>query len=1691
MATVTTVIAGPLWKLGDVRWMRRWFVLTSDCQLSYFDNAEVDRPRHPPINVQGASIHQPGPLWQEKEHAFRLIGEMAFYILAAETSEDYDRWVNALASCGVAHYQQMLPPISTRGALVTTNAYAISATVGTDRRVSAVATATATATATASAATAATATAASAVAASAAAASAGAPSAGAPSATPTAELSARVRLVDLYLDGAPGSAVLRGGRALSGKFAAAQVGHDGWVYAIPEDASCIFRFDPMQVERGAELEAMSERPCVRAEIVHTFDGSNAVEHQKFGSAAVLAPDGCLYCPPGRLHRVLRVDTKANVRAGERCRFIGESFGLTDSCKWLGACLGSDGCIYCVPFDHDRVLMIDPLTQETTLIGPTLKGLGKWEGAANGPDGCIWAVCYAARRLLKISPTTQAVELVGPEVPTWSSTRARNGADFVGVEMGADGLLYAAPAGAVRWLRVHPAEVDNLPRLAYDVGARTTSMTSGSWVEANVLEFGSGLNAQGTKWGSTVRAEDGKMYALPSGATKVMTLDPPTHKIQTVGPALGGSAELLKFKGAVSAPDGRVWGLPCRATGDSLLLIEPPGTDGRDPSAYWSRRASFAFSAVAKHATRLPRPVDASTRAQWLAPLLLPIPSLLSELVQRLEASQLELAEWLALLRLPGTRSKLLTESSAPLIEWLLRVVSSAQPGPAIAYFEALGEAIRVDEPLDLDPSLAEFETQTSAELQRILHEEVVPAMMSQRARKKASRLDAAAPVNFLSGVEVRSGYVHALDGTLVCRVGHGRSLTFTRIHVPSPGEYVVEFHYANGDNSRDAYVSLNEGPEELISFPRTGNPKAQKSIIIGIHRVTLTFSKARENTLRIGHPDENAPDFDAIVVREPSSVEEEPIASDGRFSTPGGVRGLLSEDWIADFVNGELQLVNHRHRLDERARPEGPPVIVKTPTWCVVPGWCGHGAQFQYCKERDCWEEETLYNSMNSNRPLLTTQRTGLGGVNALGAVVGGVGSVVGGVVGGVGGVVGGVLDAAPFYRPTVWTRVGAKPTASSASERIRERIAERRNARASKRGGKRDGGSNGDGSVGGGANLARLRERKQAIERVLFGRLRRGVPVLDFLASFGGVAAGSSAAGGGGGEAGGRSASSHLRAAGLAVVLTDTPSRAATGGGADVDAGMGAGVGSGVVVPTLTTASPEEAVDAGAAQEEVSSAPSAHKFKPPLSTIVAAVLDMPSVAKRAELVSLPAVQQILVQHMALDYVDNTWLVRRLSGAGAGGQRSQQAAIFFIEQVSEAPMTRVQRHALEAKAIALDGLVPATLALSASDTERLVRADLFVAVLDAKLTRPLSMAVLLLDGVGILALLAITTPLWPRVLRYDGPLGPLDSALVVTVGALSGVRLLRELLQAFSMHHLGEHAAQIQGVLTPADLPDAPEPPSKSLSALAWLSDFQNLLGLLLVGALALTAKMATQPVRIEHEYLAPLAAVTQGLLYLELLKFVKVINQKFATYVLCLVQIALDIRSFLVIMLLVMLAFGNMFYILAYRGRLGQPFEADGGSARPLVRADEGVEDVVVGEDDVDVAFVSVSETLISVYRLMIGDFEREWFQTPFLVGLFLAYTFIVMIMLLNILIAVVSDSYDYAHSRLRQAYRACMRSPRRPASPQVRLRHRPIPCSLSARSPRSRGGARGNLRTSPIARRPCPRRRELPTARGRARAT
>ena len=121
----------------------------------------------------------------------------------------------------------------------------------------------------------------------------------------------------------------------------------------------------------------------------------------------------------------------------------------------------------------------------------------------------------------------------------------------------------------------------------------------------------------------------------------------------------------------------------------------------------------------------------------------------------------------------------------------------------------------------------------------------------------------------------------------------------------------------------------------------------------------------------------------------------------------------------------------------------------------------------------------------------------------------------------------------------------------------------------------------------------------------------------------------------------------------------------------------------------------------------------------------------------------------------------------------------------------------------------------------------------------------------------------------------------------------------------------------------------------------------------------------------------------------------------------LALLQIANDIRSFLVILLMVMFGFGSMFFLAS------MPPPADGRRLDEDADAPSGEAD---DEAEIGDAFGAPVETIVSVYRLMLGDFDREWFPRPLTLVMFLAYTFIANIMMLNVLIAVVSDSYANA---------------------------------------------------------------------------
>ena len=139
------------------------------------------------------------------------------------------------------------------------------------------------------------------------------------------------------------------------------------------------------------------------------------------------------------------------------------------------------------------------------------------------------------------------------------------------------------------------------------------------------------------------------------------------------------------------------------------------------------------------------------------------------------------------------------------------------------------------------------------------------------------------------------------------------------------------------------------------------------------------------------------------------------------------------------------------------------------------------------------------------------------------------------------------------------------------------------------------------------------------------------------------------------------------------------------------------------------------------------------------------------------------------------------------------------------------------------------------------------------------------------------------------------------------------------------------------------------------------------------------------------------ITAIVSILVWFKVLGFLKSFSQPIATFVLMINQVILDLRSFLVVLLVVILMFGHAFYVLLSDNDPDNPFKSFG------LRVNE-----------------TEGETLSTLYLTLLGDFDMDAYKMkndpndPFASWLFFLFSFIVMIILLNVLIAIVSDSYD-----------------------------------------------------------------------------
>ena len=117
-------------------------------------------------------------------------------------------------------------------------------------------------------------------------------------------------------------------------------------------------------------------------------------------------------------------------------------------------------------------------------------------------------------------------------------------------------------------------------------------------------------------------------------------------------------------------------------------------------------------------------------------------------------------------------------------------------------------------------------------------------------------------------------------------------------------------------------------------------------------------------------------------------------------------------------------------------------------------------------------------------------------------------------------------------------------------------------------------------------------------------------------------------------------------------------------------------------------------------------------------------------------------------------------------------------------------------------------------------------------------------------------------------------------------------------------------------------------------------------------------------------------------------LSFLKGINMQLATFVLAILQISRDIICFCVILLTLLISFGQMFFTLMAPGTCGvEPEEPS----------------------------CSQAEYYLRMYSMLIfQEFDRESYDSYVSVVLVVLYSFMVVLVLLNVLIAVASESYE-----------------------------------------------------------------------------
>lgn len=291
---------------------------------------------------------------------------------------------------------------------------------------------------------------------------------------------------------------------------------------------------------------------------------------KFGGAIYNGIDQKVYCVPLYYWRVMVIDPVNNSISdfGDLSQDAGPVTDPGGNALYWGGCQGADGKLYFTPHDARRIMVVDPTVENPTARisyidlppGLSTSGTAKWRGAALANDGRIFCAPYSATTVLIIDPATKTSAVVGSGL-TWLTTG--NG-KFCDVVVGADKNMYFMPARSPYIIGIDPAQ--------------TTA--SDGLEEVLVLDTKvGGHTLQNDRWGGACAAPNGRLYAAPYAYSEILEYDIRTNVLERFGGSsayfANSNSDYGRWQAILPGRNGNVYAFPYYW--NTILTIETEQT----------------------------------------------------------------------------------------------------------------------------------------------------------------------------------------------------------------------------------------------------------------------------------------------------------------------------------------------------------------------------------------------------------------------------------------------------------------------------------------------------------------------------------------------------------------------------------------------------------------------------------------------------------------------------------------------------------------------------------------------------------------------------------------------------------------------------------------------------------------------------------------------------------------------------------------------------------------------------------------------------------------------------------------------------------------------------------------------------------------------------------------------------------